>query len=300
MELDLGAIVANPLLIIGSVAAVCIIKGLTIFAVLRRWGRSNGVAAHVAALLASPSETSLILLGTASAIGLTTGGAADVALLVSGLALAISPLLGLLGQRLEVRLGHLAAPDVLPEPVVPGRTIIIGFGRVGQLVAAMLDRHHQPYLAVDSDPDEVARLRAAGRSVVYGDARRPELLHKLGLDTARAVVLTIDGAHSLETLVKLIRERHPHLSVVVRARDADHASQLYNHGASEAVPETVESSLQLAEAVLVDLDVPMGKVIASIHEKRAELRQQIQAGATATIRPTVRSRLRAAISDSAD
>ena len=292
MELDLGAILANPLLIIGSVVAVCVIKGLTIFAVLRNWGRSNGVAAHVGALLAAPSETSLILLGTASAVGLTTGPAADVALLVSGLALAISPLLGLLGQHLEVRLRHLNVPDAHPEPVVPGRTIIIGFGRVGQLVAAMLDVHHQPYLAVDSDPDEVARLRAAGRSVVYGDARRPELLHKLGLDTARAVVLTIDGAHSLETLVKLIRERHPQLSVVVRARDADHASQLYNHGASEAVPETVESSLQLAEAVLVDLDVPMGKVIASIHEKRAELRLRIQAGAHQTIRPSLRNRLR--------
>jgi CPA2 family monovalent cation:H+ antiporter-2 len=177
---------------------------------------------------------------------------------------------------------------------VPGRTIIIGFGRVGQLVAAMLDVHGQRYLAVDSDPDEVARLRLAGRSVVYGDARRPELLGQLGLDTARAVVLTIDAAHSLETLVKLIRERHPHLIVVVRARDSEHAGHLYNLGATEAVPETVESSLQLAEAVLVDLGIGMGKVIASIHEKRAELRQQMQAGAMRTIRPTLRSRMRVA------
>lgn len=297
MELDLAAIFANPLLIIGAVLLVCIIKGLTIFAVLRRFGRSTGVAAHVGALLASPSETSLILLGTASAIGLTGGAEAKTALLVAGLALAISPLLGILGQGLENRLGGANALDSQPEPAVPGRTIIIGFGRVGQLVASMLDSHGQPYLAVDSDPDEVARLRAAGRSVVYGDARRPELLHKLGLDTARAVVLTIDGAHSLETLVKMIRERHPTLSVVVRARDADHASQLYNHGVSEAVPETVESSLQLAEAVLVDLDVPMGNVIASIHAKRAELREQIQAGTSGPIRPTVRSRAKALVAD---
>lgn len=297
MELDLAAILANPLLIIGAVLLVCIIKGLTIYAVLRRFDRSAGVAAHVGALLAAPSETSLILLGTASAIGLTGGAEAKTALLVAGLALAISPLLGLLGQGLENRLGGANALDSHPEPAVPGRTIIIGFGRVGQLVASLLDSHGQPYLAVDSDPDEVARLRAAGRSVVYGDARRPELLHKLGLETARAVVLTIDGAHSLETLVKMIRERHPTLSVVVRARDADHASQLYNHGVSEAVPETVESSLQLAEAVLVDLDVPMGKVIASIHAKRAELREQIQAGASGPIRPTVRSRAKAEIAD---
>lgn len=292
MQLDLGAIVANPLLIIGGVIAVCLVKGLTIMVVLRRYGRNTGVSAHVAALLASPSETSLILLGTASAIGLTSGAAAETALLITGLSLAIAPLLGILGQRLEARLGHPLTAESQAEVLVPGRTVIIGFGRVGQLVAAMLDAHKQPYLAIDSDPDEVARLRRAGKAVVYGDARRPELLNQLHLETARAVVLTIDAAQSLETLVRLIRERHPGLSVVVRARDADHASDLYSLGVSEAVPETVESSLQLAEAVLVDLGVPMGLVIASVHEKRAQLRQQIQAGATQNVRPTLRSRSR--------
>lgn len=292
MQLDIGAIIANPFLIIGGVVAVCLVKGLTIMAVLRRYGRGNGVSAHVAALLASPSETSLILLGTASAIGLTSGGAAETALLVTGLSLAIAPLLGILGQRLEVRFGHPLTIEAQIEVVIPGRTVIIGFGRVGQLVAAMLDAHKQPYMAVDSDPDEVARLRLAGKAVVYGDARRPELLNQLHLETARAVVLTIDAAQSLETLVRLIRERHPGLSVVVRARDADHASDLYNLGVSEAVPETVESSLQLAEAVLVDLGVPMGLVIASVHEKRAELRRQIQAGPGSGVRPTFQSRSR--------
>jgi CPA2 family monovalent cation:H+ antiporter-2 len=295
MQIDLAAVVANPLLIIGGVVAVCVVKGLTIFTVLRLSGRSVGVGAHVGALLAAPSETSLILLGTAAAIGLTSTSQAEAALLITGLALAIAPLLGIVGQKLETRFGHPMKSEMHVEPVVPGRTVIIGFGRVGQLVAAMLETHGQPYLAVDSDPDEVARLRHAGRTVVYGDARRPELLHQLGLDSARAVVLTIDAAHALESLVRLIREAHPDLSVVVRARDADHASHLYGMGVSEAVPETVESSLQLAEAVLVDLGVPMGPVIASIHAKRAQLREQIQAGDIDHVRASLRGRARAVI-----
>ena len=143
----------------------------------------------------------------------------------------------------------------------------------------MLDAHQRPWLAVDSDPDSVGRLRRAGKNVVYGDARRPELLDGLALGSASAVVLTIDATDSLDTLVRLIRERHPDLCVVARARDADHASSLYRLGVTDAVPETVESSLQLAEAVLVDLGVPMGPVIASIHEKRAELRIAIQGAA---------------------
>jgi CPA2 family monovalent cation:H+ antiporter-2 len=280
MQLNLGAVLAEPAVIIGGVIAVCATKALVILVILNRSGRSTGVAAHVAALLAAPSETSLILLGGAAALGMTGGRAAETALLVTGLSLAIAPLLGLLGQRLEAQCAHHIEAETHPdEPALPGRTIIIGFGRVGRLVAAMLDHHDQPYLAVDSDPDEVARLRRAGKPVIYGDARRPELLDKLGLDTARAVVLTIDAEHSLDTLVRLIRDRHPQLCVVARARDADHAHSLYALGVTDAVPETVESSLQLAEAVLVDLGVPMGAVIVSIHEKRADLRKGIE-GAT--------------------
>jgi CPA2 family monovalent cation:H+ antiporter-2 len=115
--------------------------------------------------------------------------------------------------------------------------------------------------------------------VVYGDARRPELLDALGLDSASAVVLTVDDAHSLDTLVRLIRDRHPNLVIVARARDADHATRLYELGVTNAVPETVESSLQLAEALLVDLGRPIGPIIASIHEMRAELRGNIKGDA---------------------
>jgi monovalent cation:H+ antiporter-2, CPA2 family len=290
MQLDIAAVAADPVLVIGGVLAVCGLKMLVLGVLLRRSGRSSGVAAHVALLLAAPSETSLVLIAAAISAGLVGGAISDQLLLITGLSLAIAPLLGLIGQRVEGRLGPDRSAAPAAESTAPGRTIIIGFGRVGRLVAAMLEVHKQPYLAVDSDPDEVNRLRRDGKPVVYGDARRPELLDSLGLDTARAVVLTIDAADSLDTLVRLIRERHPDLCVVVRARDADHASGLYALGVTDAVPETVESSLQLAEAVLVDLGVPMGPVIASIHEKRAELRSIIQGNAAAPPRRSLSKR----------
>lgn len=283
MRLDLPAAAAQPFLVVGGVIAVCVVKGAVIYAIMRRSKRSIGVASHVALLLAGPSETSLILFGAATSLGIITGPPAAIALMVIGFSLSIVPVLGLIGQRVESHFGA-AMPDghetkdKAPQEAENGRTVIIGFGRVGRLVATMLEAHGQPYLAVDSDPDTVIRLSKAGKNVIYGDARRPELLDGLHLETARAVVLTIDAVQTLDTLVRLIRERHPELCVVVRARDADHASALYRSGATDAVPETVESSLQLAEAVLVDLGVPMGPVIASIHEKRAELRIGIQRG----------------------
>jgi DNA-binding NtrC family response regulator len=77
-------------------------------------------------------------------------------------------------------------------------------------------------------------------------------------------------------LIPRIRKARPDLPIIVRARDTAHAAELYRDGASHAVPETLESSLQLSEAVLVDLGVAMGPVIASIHEKRDELRKKLK------------------------
>jgi CPA2 family monovalent cation:H+ antiporter-2 len=91
-------------------------------------------------------------------------------------------------------------------------------------------------------------------------------------------------------LVKKVRAWCPGLTIVARARDAHHAAELYRAGATDAVPETLESSLQLSEAVLVDLGMAVGPVIASIHEKRAELRQQIMEKGELEHEPALRSR----------
>ena len=285
--LDLGAIAADPWPVLAGTAAVLATKAGAVYALLRLRGTRRGVAGHVALLLASPSETSLIVLAAAVTAGLIGGTTAQMALAVASLTLALAPLLGLAGARLEAQSNE-DHQEPAPE-AAEQQTVIIGYGRVGRLVAQMLDMHGQPWLAVDSDPDEVQRLRRAGKRVVYGDARRPELLDRLKLDHARAVVLTIDDMRMLDLLIRRIRASHPDLCIVVRARDAEHAGLLYSAGATDAVPETVESSLQLAEAVLVDLGVPMGPVIASVHEKRDELRAQIKGSGATLKRPPLRT-----------
>jgi CPA2 family monovalent cation:H+ antiporter-2 len=91
-----------------------------------------------------------------------------------------------------------------------------------------------------------------------------------------------------EHIVKRVRGWIPDITIVARARDADHAARLYQAGATDAVPETLESSLQLSEAVLVDLGVAMGPVIASIHEKRDEFRRQIKEAGGLTEAPKLK------------
>jgi CPA2 family monovalent cation:H+ antiporter-2 len=139
----------------------------------------------------------------------------------------------------------------------------------------MLTYHGRLYVAVDSNIDVVSAARREGFPLVYGDASRPEFLDRMNLGHASALILTMDDPVQLVRLVRKVRAWLPDLTIVARARDTRHAAELYRAGATDAVPETVESSLQLSEAVLVDLGMAMGPVIASIHEKRAELRQEI-------------------------
>ena len=128
----------------------------------------------------------------------------------------------------------------------------------------------------DSDIDNVMAAREAGYPILFGDVARGELVEKLKLGDAAALVLTMDDPALTQRLTRTIREGCPPLTIVSRARDGAHAAQLYKAGATDAVPETMEGSLQMSEAVLVDIGVAMGPVIASIHEKRSELRALIR------------------------
>ena len=193
--------------------------------------------------------------------------------LVTAIGLTLTPVLAFVGQRVS----RGADPEVLAseDEVVGGETLILGFGRVGRLVADMMEAHGRPYLGVDGDIDSVVAARAAGYRVVYGDVGRGDIVARFSCASAAAVVLTMDDPVLTVRLTRTIRASCAGLTIVGRARDNAHAAQLYQAGATDAVPETMEGSLQMSEAVLVDIGVAMGPVIASIHEKRSELRAQI-------------------------
>ena len=153
--------------------------------------------------------------------------------------------------------------------------LVIGYGRVGLMVSDMLDRHQIPWVAADRDARLVEAGRRDDKPVFYGDASRSEFLMRIGLAEARAVVVTMDAFEAAEAVVATARLARPKMVIVARARDARQAGRLYELGATEAVPETVEASLQLSESLLVDLGIPMGLVIASVHEKRDEIRKAL-------------------------
>ena len=184
-----------------------------------------------------------------------------------------------------------ALSEDLPPEGEEGRVVVVGYGRVGNLVGEMLAMHQIPYIAIDASARLVAGARSQGKPVYYGDASRPDYLRRCGIDTARAVVVTMDKPQANEAVVETVRKIRQDVTLVARARDAGHARTLYQLGVTDAVPETIEASLQLSEAVLVDIGVPMGLVIASIHEKRDEYRKLlVAAGAPERPRSTRKPR----------
>ncbi|MBM6594474.1 cation:proton antiporter domain-containing protein [Microvirga pudoricolor] len=276
MSLDLARLLHAPVLILVAAFLVIAVKGVIIMGLGRAFGLGRAVSTETALLLGPGGEFALVIIGGAMAAGLMPGDLGLNLLLVTSLTMVLIPAFARLGRRLAHRFEQRRLPDeiaAVPPPADEvGRVIIAGYGRVGQMVGDMLDRHKIPHLAVDLDPVRVSRERRQGKPVYYGDGSYPEFLRACGIDQALALVVTLDTRGAIEAVVAAARQERPDIKIVARARDAAHAAQLYELGVDDAVPETIEASLQLSEAVLVDIGVPMGMVIASIHERRDEFR----------------------------
>jgi CPA2 family monovalent cation:H+ antiporter-2 len=288
MSIDLVAISAQIGSIALAVVGVLVFKAIVTGILLRLMGARRGTAAETGVLMASPSETTLIVLAAATSALVVDRETAQFCQTVTAIGLTVTPLLAKLGQVLARQVDGVAEHTAISDSDAP-RTIIVGGGRVGRLIADMMQTHRQAYVMIDTNPDLVATAIRDGYYATFGDAGRGDALARLGVQTAPAVVLTMDEPVLAQRLVTKLRQSYPDLLIVARARDTDHAAAMYRAGASHAVPETLESSLQLSEAVLVDIGVAMGPVIASIHAKRDEFREQLEREGGLSEKPQLRT-----------
>lgn len=290
--LNVPLIIERPL-IVGAIALGLIaLKVLLLYPLSRVSGLPALVSRDVALLLGPAGEFAFVLLPAAVAAELVPGPIAQLVIAGAMLSMAaLPPMAGvILARRRGARTPAVGTIEPPPEDT-QARVIVVGYGRVGTLIGDMLTRHEISYLAIDTDPDVAARARADKKPIYYGDASRIDFLRRCGLAYARALVVTTDDSDAAEHIIRVVRKERPDLTIVARARDARHAGKLYALGVTDAVPETVEASLQLSEAVLVDIGIPMGLVIASIHERRDEYRKDLAAsGATSSrmLRPAGR------------
>ena len=272
LNLDLNLLLQSPFKIAATALALIVVK----FAVLTLCGKifklPNRPMLEAAMLLGPGGEFAFVLLASATALGLFKGNETAATLLLVTLTMMLIPLLSRMAKSLRQALdknrpGHGYQMEPPPEQQ-NAHVIIAGFGRVGTLVADMLTEQAIPYVALDFDVNNVTRGRKNGYKVYFGDATNLAFLETCGLKDAKALAVTMDAPSRVEQILKLVRSEYQDLKIIARARDERHAQKLYEAGVTEAVPETIEASLQLAEAILVETGVAMGLAIAAVHERR--------------------------------
>jgi CPA2 family monovalent cation:H+ antiporter-2 len=292
MGIDARVLLANPGLLIGCVVGLIVVKAIVMMLLARAFRFSWPTAVESGMLLGPGGEFAFVAIGLAATLGVLSPATAAFILAVTSLSMVLIPALSAAGQWVRPRI-ELARPTEPALTLVPApqsrHAIVIGFGRVGRVVVDMLDAHRVPYTAIDHNPKSVLAARASGRTVYFGDATHADFLRTCGLMSASGVVITIHTQALVDDVVRVVRQMRPDIPVIVRARDAGHARHLYGIGVTDAVPETIEASLQLSEAVLVGLGLPTGPVIASIHEKREEFRAELQGAARDAGQPPTRS-----------
>jgi monovalent cation:H+ antiporter-2, CPA2 family len=282
MDIDVRELLREPLLLAAAVVGLIAVKSLLITGLARLFRLSWPVAVEMGLLLGPGGEFAFVGIGAAAELGLIDTRLASFALAVTSVTMAVTPLLSVAGRRFASRL-RAAGPvstELTARPSAGGKqAIVVGYGRVGKVVCALLKEHGIAFIAADSDAHRVTHDRRDGHNVYYGDAADPEFLEICGLASAAGVIITIHDHDLIDEVVEHVRAMRPDILIVSRARDANHARHLYQLGATDAVPETVEASLQLSEAALVGLGVQAGPAIASIHEKRDEIRRTLQQAA---------------------
>jgi CPA2 family monovalent cation:H+ antiporter-2 len=269
MSVDLGFLWQNSQMILLGLAALIGIKlvALLILAPLFRVPLATGI--QVAFLLAHAGEFALILLAAALGAGLVDRDTNQILIAVVILSMALTPMLDEIGRRLgSFAEGRKAERPTLSTSDRDGPVIIGGYGRVGQMIAQVLDAEDVPWVALEADPAEVSAARKAGAPVFFGDATRKEILLKAGANRAPAFVVTLSNPQLAERMVRAVRAEWPDAKLFARAKDWLHADHLRDLGVDDVIPEAVEGSLQLAAHVLEGMGFEEDQVAVRIEQER--------------------------------
>jgi monovalent cation:proton antiporter-2 (CPA2) family protein len=260
MSVDLAQVAAAPLFLFSSVIGLFLLKGSILYGLLRLFREPRAASFEISLLLGQGGEFAFVVLALATAGGLLPPDTAQFMIVVTALAMMATPPVALLARRLGrlIEEKDVKASDSIhdvPEDI-SGHIIVVGYGRVGQMLGSVLESQKQFHIGVDTDASLVAMFRNKGGSIYFGDASKPDMLRKLGVEQAAALVVTMDDPQAAQHVVTTARRHWPDLMIYARARDVVHATRLIELGADHVVPETTEASLNLSELVLTGTGVP--------------------------------------------
>lgn len=271
MSLNLTLLLEKPLISLGLVAGLILIKVVALYPVARLYGIKPNHSAAVALVLAQSGEFALVLFSLAYQAELLNSALFEQLLLVVLLSMLATPLLAHWAQRLSKRRQDCvicSEPEAV-EPPVAAPIILIGFGRVGLRISHVLKMAGRAFVALDNSPAVVERERGAGYPVYYGDVQNPELLKAAGIKEAAVVIITINTPKTTEALVEYLRSEYPDTTLYARGHSIEQCITLRKMGATDAVSENIEASLELAKMALDEagLDAAEGDAVVEAYRR---------------------------------
>ena len=257
MTLNLSTAFNDPLRIVMSVVGLYVLKSAIVYVLARLSGLAREVAAETSLLLGQGGEFAFVVLTLALSLGVVEAPIVEFIMVVTILSMLVTPTMARVARTVGASLApakhdvpdsSLSIPEALPG-LPAGHVVIAGYGRVGQLLGDLLEAQCIPYVAIDVDIAAVSKFRGEDRPAYFGNGSDPNILERLSVKDASALVVTMDDDAAAEQIVSAAFARWPGLPIVVRARDKVHALRLLSKGATSVVPETIEASLDLAEVV---------------------------------------------------
>ncbi|KQV16234.1 sodium:proton antiporter [Pseudomonas sp. Root329] len=266
MLIDLQLFASHGLLILGLTLGLLVLKG-SVVALLVKWRGSDGETAWRSGLaLAQGGEFCFALMAQMQQNKLMPADFGGLLLAATFCSMLVTPLLLRAAPRIATRLHRKPNEEAKLEEIsalnagLHNHVVICGYGRVGQSIGRALRNAQQPYIALDNDPVRVQEAAVGETCVHYGDSRRGELLVAIGLERARLLVIAVDQSDIALLILKEARRLNATVPILVRTRDDSQLAELKAAGASEVVPELLESSLMLASHALIMLGLPAYQV----------------------------------------
>jgi glutathione-regulated potassium-efflux system ancillary protein KefC len=250
MSVDFAVLRGHFGLVAGLIFGVFLLKGAVLWVIARQARLPRSQRPLFVLLLAQGGEFAFVLLGLAAGNGAIPEDIARAMTLAVALSMLATPFLLVLHDRVVAPRFADTAPERPADVPEPSRVIIAGLGRVGQVVARILNASGYQPTVLDDKPDHVEASRKFGFRVFYGDATRLDLLHAAGADTADLLVITLDDPDAVTRLARAARSHFPRLRIVARARDLNHMFNLSDLGVELVERETWPSALKLGEMAL--------------------------------------------------
>ena len=271
MSIDFGLLGRQTVQVAGLVLGLLLVKSSILWVLCRLMGIDTPNATRVSMLLSQSGEFGFVIFGLAAVSGVLPEELFHLMALLVALSMTTTPLMANLCEFIGRCLARSTTPhDISTEQIEAGKphVIIAGFGRVGRRVAKILQTADIPYLAIDSNAERVMEGRQDGFSVFFGDASQADVLKAAGAGEARVLMCTLDRAVSAVRLVNIMRQHYPNIAIHVRGRDSQHCDQLLKAGATIAISETLEASLELGRAVLLAMGSPEEDAVTLIRSFR--------------------------------